>query len=216
MAKTFLSTDGDIAALLNTLFHAPEFWDANIYRAKVKTPVEFVVSAARAGNADIENMQPLANAVREMGMPLYGCVTPNGYSWQSDTWVSTNALVNRMNFALSLAANRLPGISIAWDPTANVNNDATMLQANPAAPDPQVEESRLEALLVSGGVSDSTRTAVLQQFEQQRNQIQNGAAAMPVAATERQKFRARAVSDAEKQDQVLAGLLLGSPEFQRR
>ncbi|WP_348260926.1 DUF1800 domain-containing protein [Telmatobacter sp. DSM 110680] len=216
MAKTFLSTNGDIAAVLSTLFHAPEFWDANIYRAKVKTPVEFVVSAARAGNADIENMQPLANAVREMGMPLYGCVTPNGYSWQSDTWVSTNALVNRMNFALSLAANRLPGISIAWDPTANVNNDATMLQTNPASPDPQVEESRLEALLVSGGVSDSTRTAVLQQFEQQRNQIQNSAAAMPVAVSERQKFRARAVSDVERQDQVLAGLLLGSPEFQRR
>jgi Protein of unknown function (DUF1800) len=124
--------------------------------------------------------------------------------------------VNRMNFALSLAANRLPGISIAWDPTETVNNDSAMLDANPAAPDPQVEETRLEALLVTGGVSDSTRAAVLQQFEQQRNQNQSGAAAIPVAATDRQKFRARAVTDAERQDQVLAGLLLGSPEFQRR
>ena len=218
MAKTFLSTNGDIAAVMSTLFHAPEFWDANVYRAKVKTPIEFVVSAARAGNADIANMQPLANAVREMGMPLYGCVTPNGYSWKSDTWVSTNALVNRMNFALSLAANRLPGISIAWDPTETVNNDTAILETNPAAPDPQVEESRLEALLVTGGVSDSTRSAVLQQFEQQRNQNQNSAGpAMPVVATaDRQKYRARAVTDAEKQDQLLAGLLLGSPEFQRR
>ncbi len=216
MAKTFLSTNGDIAAVMSTLFHSQEFWDTNVYRAKVKTPIEFVVSAARAGNADIENMQPLANAVREMGMPLYGCVTPNGYSWKSDTWVSTNALVNRMNFALSLAANRLPGISIAWDPTETVNNDTAMIEANPTAPDPQVEESRLEALLVSGGVSDSTRAAVLQQFEQQRNQNQNGAAALPVATTERQKYRARAVTEAERQDQVLAGLLLGSPEFQRR
>jgi uncharacterized protein (DUF1800 family) len=216
MAKTFLSTDGDITAVMSTLFHSPEFWDSNVYRAKVKTPIEFVVSAARAGNADIENMQPLANAVREMGMPLYGCVTPNGYTWQSDAWVSTNALVNRMNFALSLAANRLPGISIAWDPTENANNDTAMLETNPAAPDPQVEESRLESLIVTGGVSDSTRAAVLQQFEQQRNQTQNAAVAMPVATMERQKFRARVVTDAEKQDQVLAGLLLGSPEFQRR
>jgi uncharacterized protein (DUF1800 family) len=217
MAKVFLSSDGDISAVLSTLFHSPEFWDANVYRAKVKTPIEFVVSAARAGNADIENMQPLANAVREMGMPLYGCVTPNGYSWKSDTWVSTNALVNRMNFALSLAANRLPGIAIAWDPTDTMNNDAATLEINPTAPDPQVEESRLESLLVTGGVSDSTRTAVLQQFEQQRNQNQNGAAAMPVmAAADRQKYRTKAVTDAEKQDQVLAGLLLGSPEFQRR
>ena len=103
-------------------------------------------------------------------MPLYGCVTPNGYSWTADPWVSTNALVNRMNFALSMAANRLPGISIAWDPTESVNNDTAMLETNPSAPDPQVEESRLEALLVTGGVSDSTRAAVLQQFEQQKNQ----------------------------------------------
>ena len=216
MAKTFLNTDGDIAAVMSTLFHSQEFWDSSVYRAKVKTPIEFVVSAARASNADIENMQPLANAVREMGMPLYGCVTPNGYSWMSETWVSTNALVNRMNFALSLAANRLPGISIAWDPTESVNNDTAMLEANPTAPDPQMEESRLESFLVSGGVSDSTRMAVLQQFEQQSNQNQNGAAAMPVAAMDRQKFRTRAVTDAERQDQVLAGLLLGSPEFQRR
>jgi uncharacterized protein (DUF1800 family) len=217
MAKTFLSTNGDISAVLSTLFHSREFWDSSVYRAKVKTPIEFVVSAARASNADIENIQPLANALREMGMPLYGCVTPNGYSWKSDAWVSTNALVNRMNFALSLAANRLPGISIAWDPTETVSNDSTMLETNPAVPDPQVEETRLESLLVTGGVSDSTRAAVLQQFEQQRYQNQGGAAAMQVMATgDRQKFRARAVTEGERQDQVLAGLLIGSPEFQRR
>ena len=214
MAKTFLSTDGDISAVLTTLFHSPEFWDSNVYRAKVKTPVEFVVSAARAANADIENMQPLANAAREMGMPLYGCVTPNGYSWKADTWVSTNALVNRMNFALSLAANRLPGISIAWDPTTA--NDTTALDASPSAPDPQVEETRLESILIFGGVSDSTRAAVLQQFEQQRAQNQNAPAAMPIAAADRQKYRARAISENERQDQLLAGLLIGSPEFQRR
>jgi uncharacterized protein (DUF1800 family) len=216
MAKTFLSSNGDIAAVLGTLFHSPEFWDSNVYRAKVKTPIEFVVSAARAGNADIENMQPLANAVREMGMPLYGCVTPNGYSWMADPWVSTNALVNRMNFALSMAANRLPGISIAWDPTETVNNDTATLEINPSAPDPQVEESRLEALLIAGGVSDSTRTAVLQQFEQQRIRNQNGTMAVPVSTAERRKFRARAITETERQDQLLAGLLLGSPEFQRR
>jgi uncharacterized protein (DUF1800 family) len=215
MAKTFSTSDGDIAAVLSTLFHSQEFWDTGAYRAKVKTPIEFVVSAARASNADIENLQPLANAVREMGMPLYGCVTPNGYSWMSDTWVSTNALVNRMNFALSMAANRLPGVSIAWDPTENVNNDTAMLETNPSAPDPRVEESRLEALLVTGGVSDSTRAAVLQQFEQQRDQT-GAAAAVPVGAPERRKFRSRAVTETEKQDQLLAGLLLGSPEFQRR
>jgi uncharacterized protein (DUF1800 family) len=216
MAKTFLSTEGDTSAILSTLFHSPEFWDANVYRAKVKTPIEFVVSAARASNAEIDNLQPLANAMREMGMPLYGCVTPNGYSWSADTWVSTNALVNRMNFALGFAANRLPGITINWDPTRDVSNDTAMLDQRAGMPDPQSEEARLEAVLLAGGINDSTRTAVLQQFEQQRNQAEGGAAAVAVAAGERQRFRARTVSESERQDQILGGLLLGSPEFQRR
>ena len=80
---------------------------------------------------------PLANAAREMGMPLYGCVTPNGYSWQSDTWVSTNALVNRMNFALSLAANRFPGISVTWDTTPDSCGAVSILAASPGGPSPQ-------------------------------------------------------------------------------
>jgi uncharacterized protein (DUF1800 family) len=213
MAKMFLASDGNMSAVLSTMFHSPEFWDTNVYRAKVKTPIEFVVSSARASNADIENLQPLANAAREMGMPLYGCVTPNGYSWKSDTWVSTNALVNRMNFALSLAANRLPGISIEWDPTATANNDTTTLETSPGSSNPQAEEARLESVLLTGGLSDSTRAAVLQQFEQQ---FQSAPAPMPIATANRQKNGARAVSAIERQDQLLAGLLLGSPEFQRR
>jgi uncharacterized protein (DUF1800 family) len=216
MAKTYLSSAGDISAVLNTLFHSPDFWDTSVYRAKVKTPIEFVVSAARASNADIENLQPLANAAREMGMPLYGCVTPNGYSWDAETWVSTNALVNRMNFALAIAANRLPGIAIQWDPTQSEGNDISMLERNPDAPDPQAEESRLETVLLAGGVSDTTRAAVLEQFEQQRNQAPGGAPAMTVAAADRPRFRSRVVSERERQDEILAGLLLGSPEFQRR
>ena len=78
MAKSYLSSGGDIAAVLKTLFHSPEFWSTATYRAKVKTPLEFVVSAARAGNADIDNMLPLANNLRQMGMPVYGAVPPTG------------------------------------------------------------------------------------------------------------------------------------------
>ena len=112
MARTYMTSGGDIPAVLKTLFHSPEFWSASAYRAKVKTPLEFVISAVRAGNANIDNLRPVANALREMGMPVYGCVPPTGYSWQSSTWVSTGALVDRMNFALALAANRLPDITV--------------------------------------------------------------------------------------------------------
>ncbi len=114
LAASYMKSGGSIAAVLQTLFHAPEFWSNSAYRAKMKTPIEYVVSAARASNASADNPQPLANALREMGMPLYGAVPPTGYKWEAADWVSTGALVNRMNFALSLAANRLPGVRVGW------------------------------------------------------------------------------------------------------
>lgn len=210
MAKSYLSSGGDISAVLKTLYHSPEFWSSDVYLAKVKTPIEYVISAVRASNANIDNLRPLANALRQMGMPIYGCVPPTGYNWQASTWVSTGALVDRMNFALNLAANRLSGISVDWAPQAPDG-------AAPAADvrTPETEETRLEASVVPGGVSESTRAAVLQQFQQQIAQ-NSGTSAQAIAVPARSTFRPLAPSAVVRQDQVLAGLLLGSPEFQRR
>ncbi len=236
MAKAFLTSDGDIPTVLKAMFKSPEFWSPEVYRAKVKTPLEYVVSAARASNASLANVQPLIAALRDMGMPLYGCVPPTGYKWDAADWVSTGALVSRMNFALSLAANRLPGITTAWSADGTVTSALKPRQAAlnlladldsdapakpeqaapaPAAPivAPETEEARLEMLLVGGKVSLSTRTAVLQQFQQQS---QASGSAIPVAMNQNQTRRALAVAPLERQDQLLAGLLLGSPEFQRR
>jgi uncharacterized protein (DUF1800 family) len=212
MAKSYLSSGGDIAVVLKTLFHSPEFWSTSAYRAKVKTPLEFVVSAARASNASIDNLLPLANNLRQMGMPLYGAIPPTGYDWKSSTWVSTSALVDRMNFALNLAANRLPGITVTWTPLP----DLASTTPDPT-PTPESEEARLEPLLIAGGVSASTRSAALQQFEVQsaQNNAQNSASVTPVSAGRRMN-RTPNPTALERQDQVLAGLLLGSPEFQRR
>ena len=207
MARSYLSSGGSIAAVLKTLFHSPEFWSAGAYRAKVKTPLEFVVSAVRSSNANITNLRPLANALRQMGMPLYGCVPPSGYSWQSSEWVSTGALVDRMNFALALAANRLPGMSVDWAPQS---------QDSAQTPTPESEEARLEPSLVPGGISISTRSALLQQFQQQSAQDAVRTANRPVSAQIKPIFRTQPASAAQRQDQFLAGLLLGAPEFQRR
>jgi len=226
--------------VLKTMFKSPEFWSPEVYRAKVKTPLEYVVSAARASNASLLTVQPLIAALRDMGMPLYGCVPPTGYKWDAADWVSTGALVSRMNFALSLAANRLNGVTTAWStdgaakatvmpkqPALNLLADLDMdtppakvepaaataaSVASPTSATPEQEEARLETLLVGGQVSASTRTAVLQQFEKQ-SQGEPGA---PVAMNQHQARRATATLPLERQDQVLAGLLLGSPEFQRR
>ena len=238
MAKTFLKRDGDISEVLKTLFNSPEFWSPEAYRAKVKTPLEYVVSAARASNANIDNLQPLANALRDMGMPIYGAVPPTGYKWDAADWVSTGALVNRMNFALTLAANKLPGIAITWSPQAEAlvtkidDGSATQtLAPSPAAtflpgplPTPEADEQGLESLLVAGGVSPTTRAAVLDQFNaqsppnsQRQPQIApNQSPSKPLPAAAKPMNPTQAAAALEKQDQILAGLLLGSPEFQRR
>jgi uncharacterized protein (DUF1800 family) len=213
MVKSYLASGGDISTVLSTLFHSPEFWAASDYRVKVKTPLEYVVSAARASNANIENMQPLVAALRQMGMPLYGAVPPTGYKWDAADWVSTGALVDRMNFALSLAANRLSGITVEWAPEIDMSSLDSNAPPTQVIPTPETEEARLEPLLVAGGVSDATRAAALKEFEEQS--AQNGGATLPVAAPKRNN-RAPAPDAYEREDQMLAGLLLGSPEFQRR
>ena len=232
MAKTYLKSDGDISAVLKTLFHSPELWAPDSYRAKVKTPLEYVVSAARASNAEIDNLQPLAKALSDMGMPVYGAVPPTGYKWDASDWVSTGALVNRMNFALALAANKLPGIAITWSPqteplVAGIDDGSvpsSPVQSRSAGyvpgplPSPDREEQRLEASLVDGGLSAGTRAAVLDQFNQQsRTQSQQTPLpARPTPAPAKPMNPTQAAAALEKQDQLLAGLLLGSPEFQRR
>src|ERR1700723_2412468 len=110
MAKTFQKTKGDIREVLTTLFHSPEFWDDSTYRAKVKTPLEFVASAVRATGAEIDDVQPLVGQLNRMGMPLYGAQPPTGYSMKAETWVSSSALLNRMNFALALTSDKIKAV----------------------------------------------------------------------------------------------------------
>jgi uncharacterized protein (DUF1800 family) len=219
MAKTYMSTGGDISAMLRTLFRSPEFWAASDYRAKVKTPLEFVVSAVRASNADVENFQPLENALHQMGMQLYGCIPPTGYKWLASEWVSTGALVDRMNFALNLAANRLPGVKVSWSNRpvdTNVGLTSDSAPDSQAAPVPTLdqEEARLEPMIVAGGVGEQTRAAALAQFESQS--AQGSFMVYPVSAQAKPRNAARPANALERQDEVLAGLLIGSPEFQRR
>lgn len=217
MANTYMSTGGDIPSVLKTLFHSPEFWAASDYRAKVKTPLEFVVSASRASDAQIENYMPLVNALRQLGMPIYGCTPPVGYKWDAADWVSTGALVDRMNFALSLAANRLPGITVDWAPDLDMSALDSDEPAKQVIPTPESEETRLEPMLLPGGVSATTREAALEEFQKQN--AQNSAEMTPVSerpAQMRRANRAPATNVYQREDQLLAGLLIGSPEFQRR
>ena len=110
-AKRFQDTGGDIREVMRTILLSPEFLAPEAYRAKVKTPFEFVVSAVRATGAEVDDALPLVRALQQLGMPLYQCQPPTGYKDTADAWVNTGALVSRMNFAVQLTSSKLPGIT---------------------------------------------------------------------------------------------------------
>jgi uncharacterized protein (DUF1800 family) len=108
MARRYLATDGNIRDVLETLFFSNAFWDRRCYRAKFKTPYEFVISATRAAGVPVVNVRPLAGTMALLGMPLYGCQTPDGYKQTQEAWLSPNAMMMRLSFATALGTGRLP------------------------------------------------------------------------------------------------------------
>jgi len=111
-AATFRTTKGDLRAVVRVIVTSSEFFAPETYRAKVKTPFEFVVSALRATGANVQSAVPVVRALVGLGMPLYLCQPPTGYDDTADVWISSGALVNRMNFALAIASGEMRGVQI--------------------------------------------------------------------------------------------------------
>jgi len=112
MAETFGKTGGDIQAVLETMLRSKEFWSEGAYRSKMKSPLEMVASAVRAADGDVGFALPLANQVAQLGEPLYRKIEPTGYSNAGREWMNSAGLMARMNFALQLAGNRIPGVKV--------------------------------------------------------------------------------------------------------
>jgi len=108
MASHYLATDGNIREVLATMFASEEFWDERDYGSKFKTPYEYVISSVRATGAPVVNVLPLAGTMAQLGMPLYGCQTPDGYKNTRDAWLNPDAMMMRLSFATALGAGRLP------------------------------------------------------------------------------------------------------------
>jgi uncharacterized protein (DUF1800 family) len=231
MAKAFVKSGGDIKTVLRAMFDSPEFWSPEVYRAKLKTPQEFVVSAVRASGAEVTNAVPLTQALAKLGMPLYGMQTPNGYSWMATPWLNTGDLVSRMNFSLVLCADRIPGVETDWTRLLGQGTEAVEqvalaggISGDGVDSASAMKEKKLEMLLLGLPVSDQTKTTVLQQFQSQAAQQEalknfsiraNGAE--PMAAVLNPTAQERKVRPPQdRQAAMMAGLLLGSPEFQRR
>ena len=188
LAKTFLKKDGNIREVLKAMLQSPEFWQPEMYRAKVKTPLEFVVSALRATGAEVSDAAPLIGQLQNLGMPLYGAQPPTGYSMKAEAWVSSSALLGRMNFAVRLASGKIRGVQIA-PPTAAADQPGDSEQALAA----------LETSLLAGDVSKQTHETISSRLQDP-------------AITQRK------LDDPARPPDVstVEGLLLGSPEFQKR
>jgi uncharacterized protein (DUF1800 family) len=108
LAQRYLDTKGEIRPVLATLLTSPEFLDEANIGNKFKTPYQFVLSAARASAIPVNNIRPLLGTLTQLGMPLYGSVTPDGYKNTEAAWLNPDALTRRINFATALASGRLP------------------------------------------------------------------------------------------------------------
>src|SRR6516225_2768185 len=106
LAAQFLATDGNIREVLSTLFASREFWES--YSQKYKTPYHFVISTVRAAGVPVDNPRPLLGTMSQLGMPLFGCLTPDGYKNTEGAWLSPDATARRINFATALALDNLP------------------------------------------------------------------------------------------------------------
>jgi uncharacterized protein (DUF1800 family) len=188
MSQTFQSSDGDIRAVMHTMIYSPEFWSRETYRAKIKTPFEVVVSAVRALGTDVDTSMPLVQWVGRIGEPLYQCQPPTGYADKAEAWVNTGALLNRLNFSLTLAGNKVRGART--DVGSLLGTDAT---------EPKLALERAVQIFL-GGQAGSTTVRTL---EKQLNSPQ--------------VLQAKLDDPIKKVDLgVVTGLVLGAPEFQRR
>ena len=112
-AQTFQQTNGNLRDVVRVIVTSPEFFDPAVRLTKVKTPFEFVVSALRASGAEMQNPGRLLRILADMGMPLYLCQPPTGYDETADAWVSSGALVQRINFAVALSRGEVQGVRVA-------------------------------------------------------------------------------------------------------
>jgi uncharacterized protein (DUF1800 family) len=215
MTKTFMETKGDIRMVLATMVNSPEFFTSVTYRSKLKTPQDFVLSAVRAAGSQVDSVGGIERAISDLGMPVYGMQTPQGYSMKADAWNSTSQLVQRMNFAMALATDRVAG----------VHTDASSLLGPNAGGMTAAEKANwLEAALVHEPMSARSQRSIVSQV--QMDGPQQAAELKQVAAIRgrgegvglRGDFIApgSGVMGADTQAVLAVGLILGSPEFQRR
>ena len=236
LTQTYLSTGGDIKAMLRAIVDSPEFNARQYFRTKVKTPIEFLASAYRSTGTDPANPEAIVNQAKVMGMPLYRALPPTGYYLTADQWMNSTALVDRLNFAYQLSAGKVANQPFDGSHVLAMGLlDSSSLPAAGADRVP-VEETRaqpaktiMHTTAVQSAAPDAPgvpANAGTQFATQLLGQVVTG---QPVSPKTSRLIEAQVTADraANKQDaagsipagqevNLIVGLLLGSPEFQRR
>ena len=219
-AAAFTKSGGDLRETLRALLASPEFNSAASYRAKIKTPFELAISSIRALGGETNGGPGLHQWIARMGEPLYMYQAPTGYPDAAANWVNTGALIERLNFGLALASNRIPGTRVDL---ARFAGDAKVSGANL-----ERVTTRFLEVLVHGDVSPKTKATLLRQLSEPlpvaAPQTQAASATdddemLATGRRRRQQTRAAAVDLTRVSDPELVkvvGLILGSPEFQRQ
>ena len=156
MAATFTRTSGDLRAVMETLLFSREFLSEGAWQAKVKSPLELVVSALRALDADVIDTTALAQQLSDMGMPVYGANPPTGYLTTADAWSGSAGLVRRMAFATAVTAGRVTGIKVDADAVTSQGVRRTV--ANFLGYDPTPETV---SAIEEGAPSPATMAAII-------------------------------------------------------
>jgi uncharacterized protein (DUF1800 family) len=218
--QVFLKTDGDIREVVRTIVTSPEFFSQQAFRSKVKSPFEVVVSAMRALNARPDSTPRTAQVIAYLGQPIFGHQAPNGWPETGESWMNTGAILNRINFGMTAAAGRLPGIDIRAIPALDTIRSAS-------------RETQVEAVvstLLNGIVSPDTRIVLVSGenpliANTSKVGIPDVTAERAAAADEARMDGGRRVANQRRVIGNLpplnglpqiVGLALGSPEFQRR
>jgi uncharacterized protein (DUF1800 family) len=207
-AAVFLKTDGSIRETLRAIVTAPEFFSTTAYRAKMRSPFEYVAAAMRALNAETDGDRPVLDAIGRMGQPVFGRITPDGYADRADQWLSSGAMIARFNFASALATNRLKGTRI---------DVARLLSGVDEAKKDSVA-ARFIRLTVSSDLSTGTRAVLAKTLLSESAPNPPAPAPNPGANVAVGYDANAAVKLAPTSPYIteLITLLIGSPEFQQR
>jgi len=208
IASAFSRSNGDIKTTLRAVFSDKEFFAPENYRAKVKTPFELAVSSIRAIGAETNGGPAMLAMLTKLGEVPYGYQAPTGYPDTAEDWVNTGALLERLNFAVAVASNRIPGTKV----------DLKSFESKDRS---KILNSAIEQIL-DGDVSAATRATLLKQVQQPLPEVKAGVevvdAAMDVPNMRGQGNRQARLLPPTGNPEVfkVVSLVLGTPEFQRQ